>query len=216
MSRLIPTYDECYAFVLLSKFGIKDCILSDKPDIISNDRTWGIEIVSALFEGEHKLETYFIKQKEKDTSKDKDKDNDKKEYPLPDGYESFGYGVIGPCLCEHKLSPDDLTIEDSIKIAIDMIKKKKEKSINYHVEKISLYITSELCFRDEERLKGIASRMYNEAKDVFQYLYINVRDSNNLIICSKCDIFVHHYNQHEIAIEAYKLYDSYQKHTHED
>ena len=206
MSRSIPTYDECYAFILLGKFGLNNCQLSDKPDIISNDKTWGIEIVSALFEDEHKLETYFHKKIEG------------KDFPLPNGYESFGYGIVGPSLGEHKLLPEDRTIEESIKIAIDMIRKKKEKVVNYSVEAISLYITNDLCYNDDDRLKEIAIRMYTEAKDTFQSIYINVRDANKLIVCFKDNVLIYDYHEYgyDIANEAKALQNSYKESINKD
>lgn len=55
MSRQTPTDEEYYAYELIRRhFDFGELILSDKPDIISQNNLYGIEVVSALLQDEHK------------------------------------------------------------------------------------------------------------------------------------------------------------------
>ena len=50
MGRKEPTYDECYALVILQEcLNMTDLKVSDRPDIRYNNQV-GIEVVSGLFE----------------------------------------------------------------------------------------------------------------------------------------------------------------------
>ena len=165
MSRIYPTYDECRCYVVLTDvFGLENITLSDKPDVIFDDKKFGIEIVSALSEDVHKVNTYFENLK------------DEKNKPvLPKTAKEISTGFV--------IGPDDNTESDIRKIN-EMICVKRQKKNNYEkTEKIGLYITSYLTESPDIDVNDICSKIYKDNTDEFNFIIFEFLNNGPQIVC---------------------------------
>ena len=131
MSRPTPTYEECYALVLLREcLHMTNLELSDRPDIVYNNKS-GIEVVSALFEEDKRLETILMRKKE-----------NKKTDHLPPGYTQYPYFIVHPLKSSQDCGATN-THERCTSEAIELI----EKTIDKKKEKVDLNLLS--AFEEE-------------------------------------------------------------------
>lgn len=189
MSRQTPTYEECYALVLLQEcLNMTNLELSDRPDIRCDNQV-GIEVVSALCEDEKRVETILLRRRE-----------GKKADPIPTGYTETCF-LMGPTRVSKKWTPKALKL---IKSTVD---NKKEKVGTYHCKTDRLFVFTELCI-DDDTLKSIGKDLYQYASDTFKVLYILVRDSNCLIVCDANGVSLHYHQekQYEYSLLAYEIY----------
>ena len=165
MSRIYPTYDECRCYVVLTDvFGLKNITLSDKPDLISDDKKFGIEIVSALSEDVHKVDTYFENLKD-----------EKNKFVLPKTVKEISTGFV--------IGPDD-NIESDIQKINKMIRVKRQKKNNYEkTEKLGLYITSYLTEYPNIDVNDICSKIYKDNIDEFDFIIFEFLNNGPQIVC---------------------------------
>lgn len=197
MSRLEPTYEECYACVLLAEFAeCYDIVLCDKPDILDINFEFGVEVTSAIRECEKKLESYFAGKQ--------------KKFP-GDPYTQIAEGfVVGGHMTDDSnpiKNDSDYTNEDSVSCVIKTIEKKKEKRDNYKIRNCRLFIDIEFAYDEENVLKPIAKKLYEVCKPEFTKLYLNVVNSSILIEVDEYDCKFHYYDdrQRELALKARNL-----------
>lgn len=190
MSRQEPTYEECYALILLQEcLGIFDLELSDRPDIKCNNQ-FGIEVVSALFEDEKRLETIYSR-----------KLAGKKTDPIPEGYVETRYFTIHPKMVTEdwmKTSKYDRSMSDAVELIKKAMDKKSKKVSSYDLETNRLFVFTELCI-DEDTLKSIGRDLYQYTQNTFQVLYILVRDANCLMVCTSDSISLYYHEKEQFS-----------------
>ena len=203
MSRPTPTYEECYALVLLREYlHMTNLKLSDRPDIVYDNKS-GIEVVSALFEEDKRLETILMRKKE-----------NKKTDHLPPGYTQCPYFIMHPLKSSQDCGATN-KYERCTSEAIELIKrtidKKKEKVDSYN--KANNFKTDRLfvftrLFIDGDALKVVGRDMYHRASDTFTNLYLLVEDVNCLIVCNSHGIFLNFFTdeeQYQYACQAQNI-----------
>ena len=199
MSRKAPTYDECYALVILQEcLNMTDLEVSDRPDIRCNNQV-GIEVVSALFEDDKRLESIIKRRQE-----------GKKSDPIPEGYIETPYCFMHPEMVSKdcmKTNKYDRSISDAVKLIKSAIDKKTKKVSKYDCETDRLFLFAELCI-DDDTLKSIGEDVYQYASDTFKILYILARDSNCLMVCDANGVSLHYHQekQYEYSLLAYDIY----------
>lgn len=203
--RNIPTYDEYMAFVYLTDVcNITDIKLSDKPDIISLDEvTLGIEVVSAIPNGDKKLESYYHKI---NNGKDASKLRNNLEQ---EGYTFNGYGAVGVGLHDSDIElPNSMHINKSIdKIYVELDKKYNKQSKYHKTIKFGVFIDCHLLYDTQDKLKPICTKIYNKYSDKMDVIYFNIIDSNIICKVTKQDFMLYNYDkqQHELSIKANNL-----------
>lgn len=198
MGRKEPTYDECYSFVLLKEcLHMQNLELSDKPDILYENQ-FGIEVVSAIFEEEKRLEEILVRRKEC-----------KKADPLPKGYKETRYGIEHPMMVSqdpwelYKCDRHTSTAIELIKREIDK-KKKKVETYQYPTDRLFVWTIFGI---DDDELKTIGSELYQYAKGTFHTLYVLVVDANCLMVCDANGVSLHYHQekQYEYSLLAREI-----------
>ena len=203
MSRQEPTYEECYALILLQEcLGMSDLKLSDRPDIRCNNQV-GIEVVSALFEAEKRIETILQRRRE-----------GKKADPIPAGYTETCF-LMGPTMVEHnwmKIDKYDRSTSDAIELIKSAIDDKKAKVNSYNeannFNTDRLFVFADLGVDDEIDLNTIGKDIYQYAQGDFHTLYISVRDASCLMVCDANGVYLYYHQekQYEYSLLAYDMY----------
>ena len=171
--------------------------LSDRPDIRRNNQV-GIEVVSALFEAEKRVETILQRRRE-----------GKKADPIPEGYTETCF-LMGPTMVSQnwmKTNKYDRSTSDAVELIQNEIDKKKGKVCKYDCVTDSLFIFADLCADDNE-LKSIGMCIHQHASDVFKVLYILVRDANCLMVCDANGVSLHYHQekQYEYSLLAHEIF----------
>lgn len=171
MGRQYPTYEECYAYIILREIvGLNDIELFDKPDILSKNNTLGIEVFYAWTEDENRFETIMERRH-----------FGKKADPLPEGYEEKPQYIIHPIRSSYD---NDIRI----KLAAENIEKKLHKKKQYaHTEKFELFISLNL-YGSRDEIESICRNLFACYNSRVDGIYFNIHNENYLIYCSNSNI----------------------------
>lgn len=168
MSRQTPTTEEYYAYELIRRhFDFGELILSDKPDIISQDNLYGIEVVSALLEDENKEISCLTKI----AKGQKLKDNDLQWYR--------------DNRCDYRSYSS--TEDDAIFLVriSQVIQKKVEKAAAYQkVQSLGLFITTHLIANPKEQERQYV-QFFEQHQETFNFLIFEIRNESLLLYIDK-------------------------------
>lgn len=181
MSRKNPTCDECCAFVLLARlFSLKGIYLSDKPDIKSNDGI-GVEVTSALPEGEHRVESIYESLK-----------NGNQICPekmLSKGYRYRNGFAVHPILVEDddfKTSSNDVSNKDMERLINSAILDKIDKKQKYEkCASFGLFIRTRLASSEISNLETICKNIYSLHSRDLDFIYFFIENENSVIYVNK-------------------------------
>ena len=187
MSRATPTYQEIYALELINSYFdmFGDLVVSDKPDIISKDKRFGIEVTSGLSENDEKavVFTKHIDNRQLPIERKKKlvgwlETYDKYKDRLPAAYHDDGY----------------------LHILSDRINKKRSKVAGYEkTEQIGLFVSTEIINKPQSSLYEYI-KVFESNQDVFSFLILDVRNWAYVIYIDTSTKKVFNYKNRQIEI----------------
>ena len=203
MSRPTPTYDECYAYAVLEKaFGLTNFKLADKPDLIDEENSIGVEVVNAI-----PKDIFFIQYNYNNIIKNegltthnsniKELDNKPNHFTDENWFEYNNY----------LFKDREIEEEEMFKLLEATIERKAKKKDGYRKLNeygLYLYLRTPITYNKNifiQKLKTI----YDLYKQHFQIIYFYVLNESVIIRINNDDIIKHKVNKIELSKKAMQL-----------
>lgn len=186
--RQTPTLKEVYALELINmcfeQFG--NLQLSDKPDILSDDKQFGIEVTSGFSENDEIANSFRqyldsnIRIERKRQIRNWLSTYFKYRDSLPSAYKDYGY----------------------LQLLNQRINNKREKIAGYQkTEKLGLFITTEIC-QDLRKSLYRYIDIYQQHADIFDFLILDVNNWSYVIYINSATTQIINYSDRKQEINA--------------
>jgi hypothetical protein len=191
MCRKVPTYEECYMRELIAEFlKWKDLQLGDKPDLLTQDHSLGVEIAACIPEEQRKAESLYDRQL--------------------NGYISDADGLWLYHYHSERMKKIKNDNDKYIELIEQRVAKKIGKSKNYvQTDEFGLALFTLYNGNIEKGITSYRAIFQKHVKDL-DFLILDVANHASLVfVCvSHCFVIPYDTKQYEMVVRAYNLYQA--------